>query len=323
MKNASLAVAPLFAGFLLASPAAAQELRAPCADASRDNVRTFCENVADAIVILQPRLGVALAGGNPVSGTASTLGMRIGTMPRVSIGLRVTAAEVDLPPVERLESSDDVRFPLGSIAADMSVGLFQGISLAPTVGGFGSVDLLASAGVLPLPYGEGFDDTAPLTWAVGTRVGILRESFTAPGVSLSAMYRRLGTVTWGTPTFQSGQDAFFQLDDYSVVSLRGVVGKRVLGVGLTAGAGWDSHSADVRGSVPDPVVLDTSRQIDFAARGLSDSRMSLFGNASFTLLIVNLAAEIGWQDGGTAPEGASDKLEERGLFGGLSVRLTF
>jgi hypothetical protein len=299
----------------------AQTLRAQCTAASRAQVQTFCEQVADGVLIIQPRLGLALSGGNPVPGTASTLGMRIGALPRVGIGLRVSAAQVDLPPVERVTSTADISFPLGGISADATVGLYQGMSLLPTVGGFGSVDLLASVGVMPLPHGEGFDDTAPVSWALGARVGILRESFTAPGVSVSAMYRRLGDLTYGSSAL-SDTDAFFRMRDNSVTSIRAAVGKRVLGVGLTGGAGWDRYSSDVLARVRDPEPLAPGNLLELAAPGLSQSRTSLFGNISFTLLILNMAAEIGWQDGRDRIEGASDKLEKRGLFGGLALRLT-
>src|SRR5688572_24630681 len=66
----------------------AQTLREQCAPASRADVLAFCQDVADASAILQPRLGIAVSGGNPVPGTASTMGMRIGTLPRVGIGIR-------------------------------------------------------------------------------------------------------------------------------------------------------------------------------------------------------------------------------------------
>jgi hypothetical protein len=305
---------------LAATPLHAQELRTQCDAASQPGVRAFCENVADAAVILQPRLGLAAAGGNPVPGTASTLGMRMGTLPRLSLGLRVSAADVDVPPVERQTSTRDVSFPIGSIAMDASIGLFQGFSLLPTVGGFGSVDALASAGIVPLPAGEGFDDSSPFTWAVGARLGILRESFTAPGVSVSAMHRRLGDVTYGSETL-TDRDAYFRLTDYQVTSVRGTVGKRLLGFGLTGGAGWDRYSADVSGRVRDPRVLSPAFQLEITQRGLTQSRTSLFGNVAFTLVILNVSAELGWQQGGEPIEDATDRLQQRGVFGGLAIRV--
>jgi hypothetical protein len=315
------AAAAAFACALASPPAAsAQALRDQCADASRAAVLEFCQNVADAAVIMQPRIGIALSGGNPVPGTASTMGMRLGALPRMSLGLRVTAARLDLPPSERIGETGDVRASVGSISADVSLGVFQGISLLPTVGGFGSLDLLASVGILPLPRGEGFDDSSPATWAVGARVGILRESFTAPGVSVSAMYRGLGRTSYGSADL-SDRDAFIQMSGYAVTSLRATVGKRVLGYGLTAGIAHDRYSADVVARVRDPVVLDPTRVLTLTASGMSANRTAFFGNAALTILILNLVTELGWQQGGAGMEAATEKLERGGLFGGVAVRL--
>jgi hypothetical protein len=312
----------LLAGALaaLSAPAVhAQTLREQCAPASAQ-VRPFCENVADAVTILQPRVGIALSGGNPVPGTASTMGMRIGTLPRISVGARVSAAQVELPPVERVNNSDDVSFPVGSIDADVSVGLFSGFTVAPTVGGVGAIDLLGSIGIMPLPSGEGFDDDSPLTWALGARVGIIRESFTAPGVSVSAMYRKLDDVTYGSESL-SDRDAFIRMTNYDVTSLRAIVGKRLLGFGATAGVGYDSYTADFAASVRDPSVFNPTATVDLERNGFETSRLSYFGNVSFTLLILNLSVEGGWQQGGDAIEGASDRLEKGGLFGGIAIRI--
>jgi len=255
-----------------------------------------------------------------VPGTASTMGMRIGTLPRVGIGIRVSAAETDLPPVEHVNDDDDVLFPLGSINGDVTVGVFSGFTVAPTVGGMGAIDLLGSIGIIPLPGGEGFDDSSPLTWALGARLGIIRESFTAPGVSVSAMYRKLDDVAYGSEDL-SDRDAFFRVTNYDVMSLRATVGKRLLGFGLTAGAGYDQYDADVAAVVRDPTVTQPTRTLQLEESGLSTSRASLFGNVSFTLLILNLSAEAGWQQGGDAIEGASDKLDKGALFGGIAIRI--
>lgn len=306
---------------LLVMPARvpAQSLRQPCAGASSADARMFCENVADAVLILQPRIGAVLAAGNPVPGTASTLGMRIGSTPRVSVGLRMSAARPLLPPIERINDDGSVRFTAASIGLDVSVGLFEGISLAPTVGGFGSVDLLASFGVMPLPRGDDFPDNSPLSVAAGARIGLLRESFTAPGISVSAMYRRVGDVARGSRDL-SGGDSYLRISDYGVTSLRGTVGKRVLGFGLTAGVGYDLYRADADVRVRDPGVLVPS-QISMTQDGLKQDRVSLFGNASLTMLILNMAVEVGWQQGGDGGAATSDELGRGGLFGGLALRL--
>jgi hypothetical protein len=260
-----------------------------------------------------------VTGGNLVPGTSSTLGMRLGSMPRVGLALRASGAAIGLPAVEAVGSTDNVNAVAGSINVDAIVGVFQGISLLPTVGGFASLDLLASAGLAPLPGGSAFGGGAPFTWGVGARVGVLRESFTAPGISVDVMYRRFGERSYGDEQLSEGRPHLL-LESTSATSVRGTVGKRVLGYGLTGGAGWDRYRADVTGRVPDGSILNPGASIGFQQSGLTTDRLSFFGNVSLTVLIVNLAAEIGWQAGDDGPA-ATDRLRRGALFGGLSGRL--
>ena len=154
-------------------------------------------------------IGVAIFGGNPVPGTASTLGMRIGSLPRMSLAFRVTAAPAGILPIEdRSSGAMDDALLLG-LTADGALGVLPGFSPLPTVGGVLSLDLLARLGVARLPTGAGFDDGAVLGWAVGARVGALRESFTLPGVSVTGTYGRLGRTAFGDPDGGT-TDGFFE-----------------------------------------------------------------------------------------------------------------
>ena len=292
--------------------ARAQSLREQCADAATGGL-AYCESLADAAVTLPARLAIAAAGGNPVSGTASTLGMRIPGSPRWSLALRSTIARASLPPIG---DAAPIRPTLWSVNADAAVGLFNGFNLAPTIGGFGSLDVLGSIGVLGVPDGDGFEPSSPLTWALGARVGILRESFTAPGVSASAMYRSLPDVEFG----ESTPGPYFDNAGQGVLSLRGTVGKRILGLGLTAGVGYDRTGSDVRARFDEPGPLFPN-PVDIAEQDVTSGRTSFFGNVSYTILILNMAAELGWQESGERPAAAHDDTGKGGLFGGVAVRL--
>src|SRR5687768_8742698 len=119
-----LPAATLIAVVMVPASARAQgSFTTPCAQASggRAQVRTFCERVGQSLDIVQPRLGIALTGGNPVPGTASTLGMRLGSVPRINVGVRATAALADLPPIERIQGGDNLKFPVPAVSADASV----------------------------------------------------------------------------------------------------------------------------------------------------------------------------------------------------------
>src|SRR5690606_3423386 len=180
-------------------------------------------SIADAAVSVPARLAIAATGGNPVPGTASTLGMRVPGSPRWSLALRSTLARAHIPPIIGTDHTP----AFWSIGADASIGIFNGFMLLPTIGGFGSIDALGSFGVLSVPEGDGFETDSPVTWAIGARVGIRRESYTAPGVSVSAMYRSLPDLAYAQDSTAS-----FANDDQSVMTYRATVGKRILGVGL-------------------------------------------------------------------------------------------
>src|SRR5690606_33623796 len=130
-----------------------------------------------------------------------------------------------------------------------------------------------SFGVLSVPEGDGFETDSPVTWAIGARVGILRESFTAPGVSVSAMYRSLPDLAYAQDSTAS-----FANDDQSVMTYRATVGKRILGVGLTGGIAHDRGSSRVSG-----VLVDHTWPLEYLIESadVSFNRTSFFGNVSY------------------------------------------
>jgi hypothetical protein len=315
---AVVVVAVLLASVWTTTATAQADLRGQCSAAGA--APETCTAGADAAEVVQVRVGLGMAGGNPVPGTASTLGMRLGSMPRIGLGGRMTGIQVDAP---------DVGFTALSLHLDGSVGLYQGLSLLPTVGGFGSVDLLGSVGVMPFPRGRAHGD-APVSWALGGRLGILRESFTAPGISVSAMYRSVGNVRFGeastpgrTVQFVQGRDVqHLRLDNQNLVSYRAVVGKRFAGIGLLGGVGHDRFRADATVRVPHPMVVPgVIHQVTVEERGMRNTRNSAFVNASLTMLILNLSAEAGWQQGGDRGTDRTRELGKGAAFAGIAGRL--
>jgi len=281
-----------------------------------------CNLVVQSIDILQPPIGMAMSGGNPVPGTASTLGMRLGSVPRISLGGRISILGVDIPAILETERGGKTSATLPGLSIDASIGLLQGSSPLPTVGGLGSLDLIASAGFLPLPTGAGFSSGSPFSWALGLRGGIFRESFTLPGISISALYRHTARSTFGDPELIDSESFI----DMSVASLglRAAISKRIAGVGLTAGAGYDRYSSNGSlgfttspfGGLPE--VIDFSR--------IKNDKASLFTNLSYTLFILHLVAELGWQQGSgkiDVPLPPNAKISTGGrIFGGIAARIS-
>lgn len=282
-----------------------------------------CNLLVQTFDILQPPLGLAMSGGNPVPGTASTLGMRLGSVPRISFGGRLTLVGVDLPQVLDFDRRGEIDFTLPGISLDAAVGILPGSSPLPTMGGVASVDLLASIGFLPLPTGAGFSEGSPFSWALGLRGGIFRESFTLPGISVSAMYRHVGRATFGDPQLQDSE-SFLDLS-VSALSFRAGASKRIAGLGATVGAGYDRYSSSGKfGFVNPELTGPPAYRLGITRR--KNSRTTLFGNLSYTLLILHFVGELGWQQGAglieaPLPDGADVGTGGR-FYGGLAARIS-
>lgn len=256
----------------------------------------LCQDVVVAIQATQPELGLTLAGGNPVLGTASPIGTKFRFIPRIYLGGRINFVWAQIPNIR--DYPDDPTQALGIVGysvpmpqLDVSVGVFDGLMLGSTLGGFASVELLGSLGPMILPAGAGFTNDAT-GFGLGARVGLIRESFTAPGVSISGEYQWAGRIQYGDVS--DGDDAQFGMD-LKVASFRAGVSKSFVAVGLAFTLAYDHYMSDVDFGIADPQgdllpVVPTSAPAD-----LTSGRWSAFLDVSYIVLFFNIVAELGWQ----------------------------
>ena len=284
----------------------------------------LCHQTGLALEGARVGLGTAATLGSETPGSASTFGHRLRSFPRVALSGRVG-----------LSKSTFVKVPLSfgsaggakertlyvpSLHLVGTVGVLNGFSPSPTVGGVLSLDLLASTHAL-FPS-QGLETQGnPLGWGLGARVGILRESFTLPGVSISATRRWMGSTTVGELNELGPAQANF---DLNTTSLRWVVGKDVLGVGLLAGMGWDHLSGDATLRAR---ISPTGAETRASASNLTSKRMVYFAGGSLTFLIVQLSGEFGFSDARDQPlplePGGGAFPSGKGYFASLAFRLTF
>jgi hypothetical protein len=305
----------------------------------------MCAQVVNSFATMQPGVGIAFSGGNPVLGTGSTLGTRLGLIPRVSISARANLALAEMPQLfdkysaafgegEQLQPMPRTGVPLGSLQADLSVGVFNGLPL-----GLGAVDLLGSVSFVPKVTDIGLSESI-MNLGGGARIGILKQGIIMPGLSVSGMYRRMGTIGFGNLATHPG--AFSS--DLKNLSLRAVASKGFVILDFAAGAGYDRYTSDVglgwkvtcatddcrnvNGGQP----LTLSSQIDGK---LNTAAWNVFGNAGISLLFLKIVGEVGYQkrsDGIGADDLrkanfptdqplTSGALREGNLFGSIGMRL--
>lgn len=282
--------------------------------ASANVARVWCEEVAIAAQALRGGIGFVNAGGTDVPGSSSTLGKKLGSMPRVSASVRATLGRLKSPNVTGRSRSDvdDQTVWVPTLQGSVVVSLMDGFSLAPSVGGLFALDLLATASYLRLPSEFG-DNTG--TVGVGARLGILRESFTAPGLSVSVVHRGLGEATYGDRTIDNAEITF----DISTTSVRAVIGKDLPLIGFFAGVGWDWHRGDIslRTTAPGGAISN-------ASDSFTDRRTVYFGGTSWSFMAFQGSIEAGWSSGfGDLPGRSGDfGASSHPLFLSTALRVT-
>ena len=298
---------------LASAPLAAQDEIADVCDGASD--ATYCRRVALGAETLLPVMVLAAQGGNPVPGTASTLGMRLTSMPRWSMAGRLTLAQGTGPDLVERGPEHTVQVTPAAFAVDASVGVLAGWSPLPTVGGVGSLDLLLSGTVVPLLDSNEYGGSGGWSWAAGARVGVLRESFTLPGVSVSGMYRQLRDIRLGDD--ELGTSDSYLRTDLSVLSARAAASKAILLFTVTGGVGWDRMTGDVElgyGTLTGPVRL--------TAEDASMDRLTAFGELSFTLMVMNFVIGAGAQSAADVDESITDFDSSAAWFASAAMRLS-
>jgi len=246
-------------------------------------------------------IGLLSGPGAELAAQPSTLGRRLGGAPRIAASMRAAGMSVTVPSLTTLGGTE-ASSAVPSAQATVAFGLFDGFSLLPTVGGFLSFDVIGSGSFVFFSEGDGFDGRAEV-YSLGARVGLLRESFTLPAVTVSASRRfasglRLGDV--------GGSDLAQVTIDPGVTSLRATVGKDLFAFGVLAGVGWDDFSSETTLRASNGVGGFTSH-----TDTLEGSRWSAFGGLSKQIgVIAWISGEVGWSSafapvtggGGSSPD---------------------
>ena len=285
-----------------------------------------CNTAVDAVRAFYPLAGMIISGGNPVLGTAGTLG----GLGHVTFTARVNAIKAALPDPTAanqspVPSSFDGAVPAPTVEG--AIGLLKGVG-----GGLLSVDLLGSALILPTGIQNLTVDSnathisdAALGLGFGARVGVLKGSFPIPSVSVSWMHRSLPRLRYGTlgPAFGTGDQFEFTMD-LDADSYRAVAGWKFVLVDLAAGIGIDrykSENTNIRfhdGTTPTSVRTVVINP--------ANTRALVFVNGGLSLAAVKLVGELGLQAGKdqryfTQFSGFDPKAAH--VFGGIGIRFGF
>ncbi len=299
-------------------PEGVVELAEACAGGDTGRI-PVCRELALAALAVQRGVGLGSALGSDVPGTASTAGRRLGSVPRIAFAVGLTGSRLGMPRVSApsAQGLEEEETPtVIGLRGVVAAGVGDGLQLSPGVGGIFSIDLTGLFSHQWLPGDAGFEVPSSGV-GLGARVGILRESFTVPGISVSLARRwhqaaRVGDAGDGNP----GEVE----TDLEVTSLRAVLGKNWFALGLMAGAGWDRYAGEAAisagGDLDDPGAVSGT---------LASERTVYFAGGWYNFVISQISAEVGVADGVGDPfpqrSGGYDPAR-RDWFASVSIRVT-
>ena len=311
---AATVAAALASGLAPLAAQEAQTLAIEC-DAQAGGDPTMCARAVGAGRDVATDIGLLAGPGAELPGQGSALGRRIGGSPRFAPWIRAAGHTLSVPDLADPAGTGEASFFVPALQGGLGLGIFDGFSVMPTMGGVLSVDVVGQASFVFLPQDRGFDGRVDV-YSLGARVGLLRESFTLPGVTLSVARRFSGAARLGDTT---AGDAGEVSVDPSVTSLRATVGKDLYAFGVLLGAGWDDFSSETAAR-----VSDGSGGFATVGSTLETSRTLYFLGLSRQLGVLSwVSLELGLAEGLDPVAIGSASSPDRGstLFGSLALML--
>ena len=252
----------------------------------------LCNAAVDATHYIQPQLGLAISGGNPIVGSFRPLG----GLGHLSIGVRATAFRTATPDLGYDGSTSTVppgdSIPLGAPTIDAALGIYRGMSH-----GLLAVDLLGSVVAIPndvkdLHVDPGASKMGNFSYKIGygARIGILRGQFPIPSVTATWMHREIPTVTIGDTA--AGDQYSYQIG-IKATNLRVMAGWHILFFDIGGGLGRDHYTgaSTIFFNDPDP----GNPGIKTIPIGLDVNRSTVFADVGMNLLFLKIGGEIGKQ----------------------------
>jgi hypothetical protein len=281
------------AAALIGNPPPIHAQASECSDYSGRTARV-CSAAIDGTRALHPIAGLLVSGGNPVLGTANTMG----GLGHFSVTARANAAHVVLPDVNYDGSTNTVPASDESFAptplVEVAAGLYGGMP-----SGLLAIDFLGSAQLLPtdqidhltVASGARRVGNVALGLGYGARIGLLRENGPLPAVAVSLTRRDIPRLAYGDLT---EGDQYNYAVNLHATNLRVVASKQLMLFDVAAGLGWDRYTGDASIQFRDPVTAAVQPEIPF---DLHESRALVFLDAGLSLSAVKLLGEVGYQGG--------------------------
>lgn len=238
---------------------------------------------------------IASSYGSEMPGSSSAIGRTKNGQFRarnLSVAFSSGLVRVNLPNLDVVQFDPESSSGLNiyGFNTTFDLGLFDGLTISPGVRGVFSIDVLGSASMESFRWNPMYKRAKMGTGSLGIRIGLVRESFTLPGLTVS-VFKGKGTILELRSEIDDGIDLTVGNES---MRFRTTMGKEFSKMGILGGVGWNNSNGLLKGNIPSMTSRFAST---FSSKDLVDRQFLYFGGLSFTSMIFQLSMELGLIEG--------------------------
>ena len=238
---------------------------------------------------------IASSYGSEMPGSSSAIGRTKNGQFRarnLSVAFSSGLVRVNLPNLDVVQFDPESSSGLNiyGFNTTFDLGLFDGLTISPGVRGVFSIDVLGSASMGSFRWNSMYKRAKMGTGSLGIRIGLVRESFTLPGLTFS-VFKGKGTILELESEIDDGIDLTVGNES---MRFRTTMGKEFSKMGILGGVGWNNSNGLLKGNIPSMTSRFAST---FSSKELVDRQFLYFGGLSFTSMIFQLSMELGLIEG--------------------------
>ena len=270
-------------------------LTSSCISRMPTALNPLCHSAIFAARSVRSIMSVADGMGSETAGSSSIIGRRkVGALGSRNYSASLSSGMVwsHLPSLNTTNVDQGLPngFNVYNVKATFTAGLFEGLTISPGWGGILGLDLVGSGSLQVLTWDSELQARTARIGSYGVRLGLLRESFSTPGITLSVVRQ-----------YETAQELEAKQPEYTdlfikskATRLRAVVGKELGDFGVLAGVGWNRNFGLLQGTIPGMLLRIAH---SFSSETVKESQTLYFSGVSYTNMVFQISLELGLAEG--------------------------
>jgi hypothetical protein len=308
------------------APLASQDLSAltsSCIGKMRSDQSLICHRSILAARTIRSGVNLSAGYGSELPGSSNAIGRKKeGRLQARNLSFAFSSgfSRIQIPNLYKVESGQALSNAVNvyGLNGTFVLGLFDGLTISPEVRGLFSMDVLGTASAQFFNWASDHPIVKAGTGSVGLRIGLLRESFSFPGITVSVVSQTGLELDLDSPR----KDHVDLAVGNKSMRFRTIIGKDFSKLGLLAGIGWNHNGGLLQGTIPGMLARSAW---SFSSEETVDRQVLYFTGLSFTDMVFQLSLELGLIGGLDFPSNVYVGYgpDDSTVFSRLAIRVRF